>query len=114
MEKILDLFLKTPLAKRYLAGFAERGLIAVLTLIAGWLNLTAGTYEHDIAQFAAEYAPVIAATALILVARARMKKTELTINVAQANPPFVPRAEIDRQVNELTKPATPDRRTPHA
>jgi hypothetical protein len=107
MGKILDLFLKTPLARRYAAGYIERLLIALGVAAAGWLQMEAAHYESELAKFAAEVTPYVVATLFALLARQRMKKAELTIAVAQAAPAFTPRREIDQQVQSILRTDPP-------
>lgn len=101
MDKILDLFLTTPLAKRYAAGAAERGLILLLGAIGVWLNLDPKGYESDVAKFAAQVAPVIAGALLYVLAQKRMHKTEVTIETSRVLPAETPRALIAATVNTL-------------
>lgn len=103
MDKILDLLLKTPLARRYAAGFAERGLILILGAIGVWLNLDPASYQSEVAKVAAEVAPVLAGLALFVLAQKRMKKTEATIEVARALPEDTSRATVDATVKLLPK-----------
>lgn len=102
-DKVLDLFLKTPLARRYAAGAAERGLILLLGVIATWLQLAPGSYESDVAKFATEVAPYLAAALLFVLAQKRMKKAEVTIETSRVLPGETPRALIDATVTTLLK-----------
>lgn len=108
MDKIVDLFLKTPLAKRYAEGFAERAIIWALGAIALWLKLDPATYTNEIAKFAAQVAPYAAAAVMVVIAQKRMKKAEVTIAVAHASDPDVSRAAIDQQAKIVLKdPSAP-------
>lgn len=103
MDKLLDLFLATPLAKRYAAGFAERGLIFLLGAIGVWLKLDPASYQSDVAKFAAEAAPYVAAAALFVLAQKRMKKAEVTIETSRVLPGDTPRSLVDATVQTLLK-----------
>jgi hypothetical protein len=101
MDKILDLFLRSPLAKRYIAGYVERGLLIGLTALASYAQFEAGSYESDVAQFAAEWGPLIAGAAVLWISKLRMKKAEMTIKVAQASDPDLPRSVINARVDTI-------------
>jgi hypothetical protein len=108
MDKLLDLVLRTPLAKRYLAGFAERGIIIALGALAGWAGLPdSSDMSSDIAKFAAEVAPYVAAAVMVVIAQKRMKKAEVTIETSRVLPGHTSRPVIDATVKTLLKSPTP-------
>lgn len=101
MDKILDMFLGTPLARRYLAGFAERGVIWLLGALAGLAGISLAGIDKDIASFAKEVAPYVATAVLFVIAQKRMKKAEVTIETSRVLPGETPRALIDATVKTL-------------
>jgi hypothetical protein len=103
MDRILDLVFGTPLARRMLAGYVERGLLALAVTAAGYAKLQAGSFESDAAKWAADAAPFLVALIFGWIAQARMKKAEVTIAVASQTNGSVPRASIDAAVKSMDK-----------
>ncbi len=104
MDKIVDLFLKTPLAKRYAAGYIERGLMLVCLWLAKQISDDfAASIQSDVAKMAIEATPILVAALFAWIAKARMKKVEVTIAVAHASDQDVSRAAIDQQTKVVLK-----------
>lgn len=104
MEKLLDLFLKTPLAKRMAAGLLERGLLAAGMAIATWLQIDSAEYQSELAKFVAEAVPYAVAAIFGLIALKRIKKAEQTIEVARSMPADTPRPVVDAVVKAQAAP----------
>lgn len=101
-DKLLDLFLKTPIAKSIAMGLVERGLLWLLTVIGTYLAITTPEYAEATKKFIAEAAPYIVASIFAAIAVKRITNSQVKLEVARTAMPM-PRPLIDAKVDELTK-----------
>lgn len=104
MDKLLDLFLKTPAAKRIVRALVDRALIAGVAVLLSWLSMdpdAAKALNADLLEVATTIAPWVVTALFAWLSVRKSKKTELTIETAGELPEKTPRPVIDATVRTL-------------
>lgn len=102
-DKLLDLFLKTPIAKSIAIGLIERGLLALCMAIGTWLAIDTPDYAEATKKFVAEASPYIVAGVFAAIAVKRITNSQVKLEVARVSDAELPRPLLDAKVASMSK-----------